>query len=284
MGDRKRAYDDDGGQGFNKRDRRNDKVIKMLCPFYSAGAIIGKGGEAISGIKSDTGANIKVSKNEERFPKTDERVISISGELEAMQKVVAFVQDKIRTDKPPPHVKKFDSTKNDARKAVCKLVVPSNSIGRIIGKAGANINKLKDEYHVKIETMKKDDAIYGLNEGIVSVEGSDEGNVDACIAEIVRDVYEDEKGHMEYNIDYSQFGSSRGGGYGGRGGRDQGGYDDYGGGYQEKGGYGGGGYDDGYQEKSSYGGGGYGRGGGGYGGSRGGGYGGGDSYGQGYNY
>ena len=288
MGDRKRAYDDDEGQRFPKRDRRNEKVIKVLCPYYSAGAIIGKGGEAIKEIKNETGANIQVSKNDVRFPNTEERVISISGDLESMQKVVAFVQEKIRTDKVPPHVTNINTSQNDARKATCKLVVPNASVGKIIGKGGANINKLKEQFNVKIETMKKDEAIDGLHERVVSVESDNVDNVDACIAEMVKDVYEDERAQMDFNVDYQAFGSSSGGGRGGYGGgrggyggsRDsgdsygsRGGGGDYGppsksyppsGGYGERtsGGYGGDrhGYSSsGYESKeTSHGGGGYG--------------------------
>ena len=222
MGDRKRAYDDDGGQRFPKRDRRNDKVIKVLCPYYSAGAVIGKGGEAIKEIKNETGANIQVSKNDVGFPNTDERVITISGELEPMQKVVAFVQEKIRTDKIPPHVKNINTSENDARKATCKIVVPDTSVGKIIGKGGANIKRLQEEYNVKIGTMKKEDAIEGLRERIVSVESDNQDNVDSCVSEMVKEVYEDERANMEYNVDYEAFGPSKSRGFGGN---DRGGYE-----------------------------------------------------------
>jgi len=249
MGDRKRAYDDEGDQKFAKRDRRNEKVIKVLCPYYSAGAVIGKGGEAIKQIKEETGANIQVSKNNVRFPNTDERVISISGELEAMQKVIAFVQEKIRTDKVPPHVKNINTSQNDARKATCKIVVPDTSVGKIIGKAGANVNRLKDQFNVKIGTMKKEDAIEGLRERIVTVESENTQNVDDCVAEMVKDVYEDERGHMDYNVDYERFSSRDGDGRGDD--RGSGGYRGYSGGDR----YGGGGDRGSYRnDRSSYGG------------------------------
>lgn len=289
MGDRKRSYDDsEGGQKFAKRDRRNEKVIKVLCPYYSAGAVIGKGGEAIKSIKEETGANIQVSKNNVRFPNSDERVISISGEMEAMQKVIAFVQEKIRTDKIPPHVKNINTSQNDARKATCKIVVPDTSVGKIIGKGGANVNKLKDQYGVRIGTMKKEDAIEGLRERIVTIEGEDSQSVDDCVAEMVKDVYEDDRGHMDYNVDYERFSSSSDGGddrgYGGRdrggdrGGYERGGYGSGGGSYGSGGG--GGGYSaPSYGDKPSYGGdkgsygGGYGDRGSSYGGGAQGGYG-----------
>ena len=286
MGDRKRAYDDDDGQRFPKRDRRNEKVIKVLCPYYSAGAVIGKGGEAIKEIKNETGASIQVSKNDVRFPNTEERVISISGDLESMLKVVAFVQEKIRTDKVPPHVKNINTSQNDARKATCKLVVPDASVGKIIGKGGANIKKLKEQFNVKIETMKKEEAVEGLRERILSVESDDQSQVDACVAEMVKDVYEDERAQMDYNVDYQAFGGGGGGGRdgggrdGGRGGGRDSGYggrgggrgddrygsrdDGYGapprgnqqsGGYGDKGGYGGGDRSGGYAgDRPSYGG------------------------------
>ena len=286
--DRKRSYDDnDDGQQFPRKERRTGKVIKILCPYYCTGAVIGTKGAAIDQIKQESGTNIQVSKGAARFPKTDERVIAISGELEGQMKVIQFVQNKIRTEKPSPQAKGVRFDRVDARKSICKIVVSDQSVGRLIGKGGANVNKLKDDHQVKITMTKPADAVPGLSERIVAVEGDDKG-VDNCVADVVKEVYEDDRANMDYNLDYNQFqmdrggynndrGYSRGGGYGNQGGgygNQGGGYGNQGGGYgNQGGGYGnqGGGYGN---QGGGYGnqGGGYGNQGGGY-GNQGGGYG-----------
>lgn len=200
---RKRSYEDDGHYQF-KKERRSGKVIKVLCPYYCTGAVIGTKGASINQIKEESNTNIQVSKGAARFPRTDERVIAVSGELDGLMKVIAFVQDKIRTEKPSPQAKGVKFDRVDARKRICKIVVSDQSIGKLIGKGGANVNKLKDENSVKIHMMKPADAIPGLNERVVTVEGEDT-DVDKCIAEMVADVYENERGGLDYNLDYSQF-------------------------------------------------------------------------------
>ena len=42
--------------------------LKVLIPSIAAGAIIGKGGETITQIQKDTGATVKMSKNNDFYP------------------------------------------------------------------------------------------------------------------------------------------------------------------------------------------------------------------------
>ncbi len=44
--------------------------LKVLVPSIAAGAIIGKGGETITQIQKETGANIKMSKANDFYPGT----------------------------------------------------------------------------------------------------------------------------------------------------------------------------------------------------------------------
>ena len=50
--------------------------FRMLCPQDKVGSIIGKGGNIVKTIQKDTGCEIKVL---DTVPKTDDRIISISG-------------------------------------------------------------------------------------------------------------------------------------------------------------------------------------------------------------
>ena len=42
--------------------------LKVLVPSIAAGAIIGKGGETITQVQKDSGANIKMSKANDYYP------------------------------------------------------------------------------------------------------------------------------------------------------------------------------------------------------------------------
>lgn len=285
--DRKRSYDDESQQ-YPRKERRTGKVIKILCPYYCTGAVIGTKGAAIDQIKTESGTNIQVSKGAARFPKTDERVVAISGDLDGQMHVINFVQTKIRVEQPSAQAKGVKMDRVEARRSLCKLVVSDTSIGKLIGKGGANVNKLKDDHDVKINMMKAGEATPGLNERIVSIEGDDK-NVDSCIAEIVKDVFEDERADMDYNLDYNNFQPNRGyGGDKGYNNNNNGGYNNHGGyqdssygtnygnygygsdSYGSQGGYGQGGYQGGYGGYNNQGyGAGYSQGYGGYGGSQG---------------
>ncbi|VEL29104.1 unnamed protein product [Protopolystoma xenopodis] len=69
--------------------------FKILVPSIAAGAIIGKGGEAIAQIQKETSAKIKLSKNDDFYPGTSERVCLIQGSLEGVTAMHNYVMDRI---------------------------------------------------------------------------------------------------------------------------------------------------------------------------------------------
>ena len=257
--DRKRGPDNEQESGPRK-EARSGTIIKMLCPYYSAGAIIGDQGKEIKTIKDNLGVAIQVSKKDVRFPKTDERVITLQGDSETLKKAIKHIQTLIRNDKPPPSARNVDLEANDKRKRALKLVVADTSAGRIIGKGGENIKALKEKYTVVVNTSKKNELPEGLDERIVSIEGEKE-EVDNCFSEIVENICNDDKAKMAWRIDYNNLScgyDDRGyyrGGYGASNrGPPQSQYD----GYSGRSGYGGGyhGYDSrGYGSYGGYGGG-----------------------------
>jgi len=207
----------------NSRPRRSGSVIKILCPYYVAGAVIGKGGENIKEIKERSDAAVVVSQNNVRFPGTNERVISIRGSMDAIKICVNMIQEKIRTDQPPENVK-GPRTENEKRKQCCKLVVSDNTLGRIIGKAGKTVQEMKSKYNVEINTTRRSETPFGLDERAISIEGEEEC-VDECTEEIIKIVCEDTYASMRFVTDYDMFFMDRRGpafyggynmGYGGR--------------------------------------------------------------------
>jgi len=224
----------------NSRPRRSGSVIKILCPYYVAGAVIGKGGENIKEIKERSDAAVVVSQNNVRFPGTNERVISIRGSMDAIKICVNMIQEKIRTDQPPENVK-GPRTENEKRKQCCKLVVSDNTLGRIIGKAGKTVQEMKSKFNVEINTTRRSETPFGLDERAISIEG-EEDCVDECTEEIIKIVCEDTYASMRFVTDYDMFFMDRRGpafyggynmGYGGR----RGGYGGMRGGYGAPRGY-----------------------------------------------
>lgn len=226
----KRGPDRSSQGSLNKRRSHGKPMLKMLCPYYCAGAIIGKGGETIKELMDKTDCDVKISKNDERFPTTSERVISVQGDQSAVEECILFCQDKIRKDQPPPNAKSESHAINAKRKEACKIVVSDTSAGRIIGKGGQRIKDMKNDYSVDINITRKDELPRGFDERCVSVEG-EAGNVDNCVKEVIKLVCEDESASMEWHVFYNDW-NERGGGRGGDrdGGRDYRGRDNFGGG------------------------------------------------------
>lgn len=70
--------------------------FKILVPSVAAGAIIGKGGETIAALQKECGARVKMSKSNDFYPGTSERVCLITGSVEGIMRIHNFVMDKIK--------------------------------------------------------------------------------------------------------------------------------------------------------------------------------------------
>ena len=79
-------------------------VLKLCVPHGHVGAIIGKGGETIAEVQQKIGAKIKLSKANDFYPGTNERVCLISGSKDAVTGICQFLQEKVK-EKPDPHSK-----------------------------------------------------------------------------------------------------------------------------------------------------------------------------------
>ena len=68
----------------------------MMLPNFLQlpGSIIGKGGDQIKELKESTDALIKVSRLNEYFPGTEERIILVMGELESAMEAVTSIHKK----------------------------------------------------------------------------------------------------------------------------------------------------------------------------------------------
>ncbi|KAG5442055.1 RNA-binding protein Nova-1 [Clonorchis sinensis] len=76
--------------------KRNDTIhMKILVPSGAVGAIIGKGGESIAHVQWETGARIKLSKPNDFYPGTMERVCLIQGTLDGVTRMHNYIMDRM---------------------------------------------------------------------------------------------------------------------------------------------------------------------------------------------
>ncbi|KAL1435013.1 hypothetical protein MTO96_001563 [Rhipicephalus appendiculatus] len=111
---------------------------RFSYPAVAAGAIIGKGGETIALLQKEAGARVKMSKSNDFYPGTTERVCLITGSVEGVLRIHEFIMEKIK-EKPDPTAKiaiDFDHKQPAEREKQVKILVPNSTAGMIIGKGG----------------------------------------------------------------------------------------------------------------------------------------------------
>ena len=188
-------------EGAKKIRAESQIVFKMLCPYWAAPAVIGTKGAGLKQITEDTECMIKLSKNHENFPMTNERVVSIRGLIYKIKRAICQVQNKIRNDEPPPNAPYRD---NSHRKNCLKLVVSVSSAGRVIGKGGSKTKELQANHDVHISVMRTTEMVPGLKESVMTLTG-DKSNVDRCAWDIIDLVSEDVRADLDFDLDYSLF-------------------------------------------------------------------------------
>uniref|UniRef100_A0A5K3EKV4 KH domain-containing protein n=1 Tax=Mesocestoides corti TaxID=53468 RepID=A0A5K3EKV4_MESCO len=82
-------------QEGSSRKTSDTIYLKVLVPSVAAGAIIGKNGEAIGQMQKETGAKIKLSKLNDFYPGTTERVCLIQGPLAGVRAMHSYIMERI---------------------------------------------------------------------------------------------------------------------------------------------------------------------------------------------
>ncbi|RUS78551.1 hypothetical protein EGW08_013694 [Elysia chlorotica] len=191
-------------------DASRDNIhLKILVPSVAAGAIIGKGGETIAQIQKDAGARVKMSKANDFYPGTTERICLIMGSPEAVRQVNKFIMDKIR-EKPesnPASPTKPDDAKNNFERhrqvIEVKVLIPNSTAGMIIGKAGNYIKQIKEESGAYVQISQKSKET-NLPERCVTVAGEMDANMKAMDL-ILQKIVEDPQSSSCPNISYADY-------------------------------------------------------------------------------
>ncbi|KAJ3702692.1 hypothetical protein LUZ61_006397 [Rhynchospora tenuis] len=138
----------------------DDTVYRYLCPGKKIGSILGRGGEIAKQLRSDTRAKIRIG---ETVSGCDERVITIwsnrketnnsdeTGELVCPAQDALFkVHDKIVVD----DMSVGEEGEAGGNHATARLLVPSDQIGCVIGKAGSIVQAIRSDTGAQIRIMK----------------------------------------------------------------------------------------------------------------------------------
>lgn len=206
---RKRKYENESRNDNYSKNRRphgygrdEDIFFKVLVPSYAAGGIIGKGGERIAQIQKETGVKMKMSKNNDFYPGTTERVCLMNGSLHSIIKAHEFLMAKIQ-DKPENY------RHEEGRENQTRVLIPNSCAGLLIGKGGSFIKQIKDDSGAFVQISHKDS---DLTERIVTIEG-DHSKRNRALEMVLKKICEDPQYYdSSTNISYLNVQPGGGGG------------------------------------------------------------------------
>lgn len=158
--------------------------LKFLVSNAAAGSVIGKGGSTITDFQKESGARIQLSRNQEYFPGTADRIIMISGKIDDVLKAMDLILNKLLTE-----IQSEEGDDADQRSKV-RLVVPNNCCGAIIGKSGTTIKSFIEDSQAGIKISPQDNNYIGLADRVVTLTGSFEEQmraIDLILSKLTED-------------------------------------------------------------------------------------------------
>ncbi|KAF5200504.1 Rna-binding protein nova-1 [Thalictrum thalictroides] len=153
-------------ESLNLEDNEKPSYIRFLVSNGAAGSVIGKGGSTITELQSQSGARIQLSRNNEFFPGTSDRIVMVSGGIDEILNAVELILGKLVGEVNVEDGHDFDP------RAKVRLIVPNSSCGGIIGKGGATIKSFIEDSHAGIKISPQDNSYSGLNDRLVTLTGS----------------------------------------------------------------------------------------------------------------
>lgn len=152
-------------------------------------------------IQTNTGARVKISQNNEFFPTTQDRVVLIQGELEAVEaaagEVIRRVTDAI--------VAKDESEAAMGGRKNFKVLIPAAAAGGVIGRAGATIKQIGEQSGCRVTLAPKDQQAPGHNERVMNISGDSLTALLSAVSLVVRQMMTDPATakYTQLNLNYS---------------------------------------------------------------------------------
>ncbi|GAA5834032.1 hypothetical protein JCM11251_003597 [Rhodosporidiobolus azoricus] len=135
-------------------------TMRTLIVTQDASIIIGKQGKNIIEIRDKSGAKINIT---EAVPGNPERIMSVSGALDAVSKAFGLIVRRIN-DEP------FDVPSVPGSRAVTiRFIIPNSRMGSVIGKAGSKIKEIQEASGARLQASEA--MLPGSSERVLSVSG-----------------------------------------------------------------------------------------------------------------
>ena len=155
-------------------------AIKIMVSNNVAGSIIGRAGQTISELQSQSSARIKLSQTGDYYPGTQERVCLVQGQLENVKVAVRLLLERLYMLQEQQHSQhlawqpKPDEGTAPGFDFAVRLLVPSSSCGMIIGKAGSNIKHMEEASGVSSVRLSPKESVDPSSPSAAVVAGTSE--------------------------------------------------------------------------------------------------------------
>ena len=139
-------------------------AIKILVSNNVAGSIIGRAGQTISELQSQSSTRIKLSQTGDYYPGSQDRVCLVQGHLENVKGAVSLLLERLHMLQEHQHSQHLAWQSNRAESSppfdfVVRILVPSSCCGMIIGKSGSNIRQMEESSGVTSVRLSPKDIV-----------------------------------------------------------------------------------------------------------------------------
>ncbi len=144
----------------------------LMLPNEVCGLVIGRGGHVIKDIIAKTGCDIQFQHKEDMRPDATHREVTLRGldsQIDIAINHISSIQQRFIENQSNDLLSLKNSKQEDVSRTI---MVPTNAIGKIIGKGGNTIKQLRKESRCNIQIQKREDMASDAHERCVTVFGN----------------------------------------------------------------------------------------------------------------
>ena len=188
-----------------RRSKSDSYALKFLIESKFAGNFIGAGGSMHKEFQEVTGIIAHISRSDQVFPGTTERIIYLNGDGDGVTLAVSLLWKLLagaesgKTWKPRSAERESDSARVSGN-----ISIPMDAAGGVIGKGGSFLRTIEDESGAKVVVNPKDSDSEKTRERTVSISGT----VKSCTSAVLKII--DKMSLDEENAKYTFPGTSYG--------------------------------------------------------------------------
>jgi len=128
-------------------------AIKLLIDGHKVSAIVEKAGCGLKQLREASGARIDIHR--EPFP-GGERLLCIRPPMDAALRCLELLCPKLinAPPMPPPPVPGGSAARGEPVELALRLLLPSASVGRMVGKGGVGLKTLRERHGIAVDLMR----------------------------------------------------------------------------------------------------------------------------------